>query len=211
MLRLLSALGSHVFFALSFVLVQMYTLWRAFFMHVLPHNAAQYTHDIGEQALPGDVILTRSEGAIVPGFWSHSAICVGDVPGLGQAAIEARGWGVKVVPLRDVMQTHYAVLLRPKLDEAAAVAAAKEARGLVGRGFDFNFGFKDHMRLSCSEVPYVLYRKHLPLKLRPWQHIIDDWDVFLPDDVYKSGHFSLVWHSPDMPKKQLERMRAKTA
>lgn len=120
---------------------------------------------------------------------------------MGQAVVEARGWGVKVAAIAHVMKTHYALLLRPRVEPAVRAQVAKDAWGLVGRGFDFNFAFKDHTRLSCSEVPFVLYEKHMPLKLHPWQSFIKDWDVFLPDDVLKSGYFDVVWFSPDLPAK----------
>lgn len=62
MLGFLKVAGGYVFFAISLLLVLLYTWWRYLFMHVLPHNAARFTKEISKRAQAGDVILTRSEG-----------------------------------------------------------------------------------------------------------------------------------------------------
>lgn len=137
------------------------------------------------QLQTGDVLLVRAEQkfttALLPGFWSHSAMYVGDRRDLDQMSvckdaavrkhwdampadgapfgyvIEAISPGVLISPLEKCLHADHVAVLRPNVSDADRRAAVIEAFSHVGKPYDFEFDFNVTTRLVCTQVIYRAY------------------------------------------------------
>jgi len=135
--------------------------------------------------LPGDIILMRAEGkptaATLPGFWSHTALYLGDreelealgVPAQERArtrwpdfplsggrygfVIEAISPRVQFSPLERALRAGYVAVLRPNLGARDRAAGLAEALSHLGKPYDFEFDFDVQDRLACTELIYRSY------------------------------------------------------
>lgn len=144
---------------------------------------------------PGDVIVTRDFyiGRLVPGYWSHAAVYVGSVGGV-QSVVQARAQGVHALSLGKLFRTQYLAVLRPRVPVYLRRSAARHALSLCGREFDFQFDFGDEHKLSCAEIPYLLYKKDLHLTTQRVNVAGLQREVFLPDNFFHRG-FDVRWVS----------------
>lgn len=132
---------------------------------------------------PGDVLITRKEGALtnyfLPGFWPHAALFLGGEKqfrelGLNDhehvkprwarflacdsqeplRVLEALKDGVFIRSLASPFGSDALLVLRPQLDQSRVGEAL--ARGLFhdGKPYDFDFDFTRADRLVCTEVVY---------------------------------------------------------
>ncbi len=141
---------------------------------------------------PGDVLLTRAEGkltsALLPGFWAHAAIYLGDRAGLatlgldthplvaphwaklaviGNSAgfvVEALSPRVRIAPLPLCLRADHVCALRPNLPPAQIAAAIGEAFGHLGKPYDFDFDFNLSSRIVCTGLVLRSYHGRGPLK-----------------------------------------------
>ena len=135
----------------------------------------------------GDVLLVRAEGkltaALLPGFWAHSAIYLGDrsdLEALGLnshrqvvkhaadvdrtaqpygSVIEAVSPRVQINRLDRCLHADHVAVLRPNLRESEIRAAVAEAFGHLGKPYDFEFDFNISTRLVCTELVYRCYHR----------------------------------------------------
>ena len=143
------------------------------------HRAKRVSVEIRDQIAallrPGDVIVTRHEGAFsnffLPGYWPHAALYVGSAEEFGRLGLETPGevgarWpepltvlealkdGVRFRPLSETLGVDSVAVIRPQIaDEEIAYAIARAAAH-EGKGYNFDFDFFRSDRLVCTEVIY---------------------------------------------------------
>jgi len=124
---------------------------------------------------PGDVLVTRHEGALtnlfLPGFWPHAALYVGtpeDRRAIGlpkdsiagreitpeQTVLEALKDGVLFRPLDSTLAVDAVAVLRPHLSKENIARALERAAVHEGKLYNFDFDFFRSDRLVCTEVVY---------------------------------------------------------
>ncbi len=131
---------------------------------------------------PGDVLLMRNDGrltaAILPGFWTHAALFLGDRSDLEMLGLRAhphvtRHWQeipevagplglvieaqfpcVQLNPLEKCLQVDHLVVLRSDLPASDLASALAEAVGQLGKPYDFEFDFNNSSRVVCTELVY---------------------------------------------------------
>jgi hypothetical protein len=149
-------------------------------------SAAAITPDMLAQIRPclrpGDVLLMRSDNrltaAILPGFWTHAALFLGEradleLLGLRSQPYAAKHWReipedagplglvlealfpcVRLNPLEKCLQVDHLVVLRSALPAREIAAAIAEALGQLGKPYDFEFDFSNSSHIVCTEVIY---------------------------------------------------------
>ncbi|MFT5681715.1 MAG: hypothetical protein ACI8RZ_002621 [Myxococcota bacterium] len=147
--------------------------------------------DIRPLLLPGDILLTRSDGYLsntfLPGNWGHAAMYLGspdqlralgesadleavltesgydgnDKDGQPFSAIEAIGEGVRLSSLEFALHTNLLAVLRPTLSDADKQTAAIRAIKLKGTPYDFSFDVSSQDKIICTELVYRAYSPHL--------------------------------------------------
>lgn len=147
---------------------------------------------------PGDVLLCRAEGklttALMPGFWSHTAIYLGSLAGLELLGVQdhvhaAKRWQdfpaqtsplgwviegvaprVRICGLEACLHADHVLVLRPNLPREEIAAAIGEAFGHLGKPYDFEFDFNVSSHIVCTELVYRCYHRrggiHFPLVKR---------------------------------------------
>lgn len=135
---------------------------------------------------PGDLVLVRARGrlaaALVPGFWSHVAVFLGDPPafhdlapaGLGALPGDGR-WGyvvdaladrgVSVRPLEQCLAADDVAVLRPRLSPGERRDVLGAVLGHLGKPYDFEFDFGSAERIVCTELIYRCYDRHGGIEL----------------------------------------------
>lgn len=122
----------------------------------LPHAHA-LTQDQAEQLLPnlkqGDIFLRRVDdctaNTIIPGFWGHAALYVGN----GEI-IDAVGKGVRRVSVQDFFsEGDHAMVIRPKdLTEEQFNVMNTYAEKQLGKPYDYDIDNQDDSRYFCTEL-----------------------------------------------------------
>ena len=135
---------------------------------------------------PGDVLLMRNDSrvtaAILPGFWIHAAIFLGDKSDLERLGlkthpylekhwnripepsgplgivIEALAPRVKLNPLDKCLCADHVVALRSSLSDTEIAAAIGEAFGHFDKPYDFEFDFNSSARIVCTGLVYRCYQ-----------------------------------------------------
>lgn len=133
---------------------------------------------------PGDVLVTRHEGALtnvfLPGFWPHVALYVGspsqrDALGLklqrstgehvdAEETLEALKDGVRFRLLASTLAVDAVAVLRPALPSEEVARALSRVAVHEGKLYDFDFDFFRSDRLVCTEVVYRAYDGIGPLR-----------------------------------------------
>lgn len=124
--------------------------------------------DAKTKLIPGQVLLTRTEGelttAFIPGFWTHGAIYAGD-----GWVIEAIGAGVVKTDLvsfmmtKDVMAACTPLFATTEQRQAAVAWAVKQ----LGDPYDYDF-ISGNKAFYCFELTYAAYQEATG-KASPWQ------------------------------------------
>ena len=140
---------------------------------------------------PGDVLLIRAEkkvtSAILPGFWAHAALFIGDAAGLESLGIAAQpmvakhsasllqqdaGLGcaieaitprVRVNSIQAVLFADHVAVLRPRLGAGDLRAGVAEAFHHIDKPYDYEFDFNISTRIVCTELIYRCYHKRGPI------------------------------------------------
>jgi uncharacterized protein YycO len=155
--------------------------------------------DLKTKLVPGQVLLTRTEGEmttmLIPGFWSHGAIYVGD-----GWVIEAVGAGVVKTDLVSFMMTKDVMSVCSPLFATTAqrLAAVAWATRQLGTPYDYDFR-SDNKAFYCFELTYAAYQEATgrasPWKLRQTMGV----DTVVGDDFEKAKDKWLFgWDSRQM-------------
>lgn len=142
---------------------------------------------------PGDILVRRFEGYIdkwlIPGWFNHAGIYVGNYGGERKQVIHAISNGVVVEDLIDFMRTDHLIVLRPPAEYIEEAVAC--AKGLVGREYDFEFDFTETLRFSCTELVAFCYDGMIEGKKRFGRHTV------VADDIVACPSLLIVWDSTD--------------
>lgn len=170
---------------------------------------------------PGDILLIRAEkkltSAILPGFWAHAALYVGNQKSLGALGLSddkyaAKNWttlaardkgagcvieaispAVQIVPLSHTLFADHVLVLRPRVNQDHLLASLSEAFGHVGKPYDFEFDFNVSTRIVCTELIYRCFHKRgrieFPLIKRLGRFTLtgDDVAKVVIDSMLKNG------------------------
>ena len=150
-----------------------------------PAITSEVMEALRSQLRPGDVLLVRADekltAAILPGFWAHAAIYLGNKEGLEGAGLAAFPGVAKhlsklpegnsslvleaiaprclVNSLENSLYADHVVVLRPNLPVALLASALEEAFAHLGKPYDFEFDFNVTNRIVCTEVVYRAFHK----------------------------------------------------
>jgi len=139
----------------------------------------------------GDIIIRRFEGYIdkwiIPGWWNHAGIYVGEVDGKQHKVVHAISDGVVVDDLIDFMRTDHMIVLRAP--EGLQEEAIKLAKAAIGSEYDFAFDFNETIRFSCTELVSHCYPEHIKGKKRFGRMTV------VADDIVNAKKLKVVWDS----------------
>ena len=144
---------------------------------------------------PGDIILRRFDGYLssymIPGFWNHAGLYIGDDGENKEQVIHAVSEGVIQEDILNFMRTDHMLVLRLSEDKKGqgTAAAIEKAKSIVGCPYDFGFDFKDTNRFSCTELVAHCYPGVVTGKKRFGK------DTIVADDFYISKKLTTVWDS----------------
>lgn len=116
---------------------------------------------------PGDILLSRTDGelsnVLIPGFWKHLGLYVGDREGVREAVVEAIGKGVTATPLASfAMQKDYICVLRSTIAaESERSQVADWVWSKIGSPYDFAFASSTEA-FYCAELGHSGYKIFCP-------------------------------------------------
>lgn len=144
---------------------------------------------------PGDILIRRFEGYLssymIPGFWNHAGIYIGDDGEKVEQVVHAVSEGVIQEDLLNFMRTDHMLVLRAS---AGIKGAIEKAKSIVGRPYDFGFDFKDTNRFSCTELVGFCHPGVVKGKMRFRKYTI------IADDFCNSKYLTKIWDSRDQKR-----------
>lgn len=151
----------------------------------------KHYRDLDHVIQPGDILIRRFEGYIdkwlIPGWWNHAGMYVGEVEGKQHKVVHAISDGVVVDDLIDFMRTDHLIVLRAP--EGLQEEATKRAKAAIGSDYDFAFDFNETLRFSCTELVAHCYPGHVDGKKRFGRVTV------VADDIVNTPTFKVVWDS----------------
>lgn len=144
---------------------------------------------------PGDIILRRFDGYLssymIPGFWNHAGLYVGDIDGKPEQVVHAVSEGVLQEDFLNFIRTDHLIILRPPAGKKGLVrnTAIKEALKVVGSPYDFGFDFENANRFSCTELVDYCYPELVKGKKRFGRRTV------VADDFANCQKLKVVWNS----------------
>lgn len=130
---------------------------------------------------PGDVLLVRADRklttSLLPGFWTHVAIYLGNLRSLepldisahpyvalhwnqipessdSACVIEARPPAVMISTIERCLYADHVLALRPNVSRDELRSSLCEAFGHMKKRYDFKFDFRASSRIVCTELVY---------------------------------------------------------
>lgn len=147
-----------------------------------------HTREIVEVLKPGDILLRRYDtylsSVLIPGYWSHVAIYVGD-----DKVVHAVGEGVVSEDILAFTRCDDIVVLR-SMDEVLATNAVEKAHKELERKaqYDFEFDLEEADKFYCSELISFCY--DYP------ECLMSDYKYLLPDKFLECKQFTIIWKRP---------------
>jgi hypothetical protein len=141
---------------------------------------------------PGDLLLVRADckltSMVLPGFWTHTAIYLGNqrlLEPLGIAVhpyvaphwpklvesgdsvcvIEARPPAAMISTLARCLYADHVLAVRPALSQEEIRSSLCEAFGHLKKGYDFSFDFRASSRIVCTELIYRIFDGKGPISV----------------------------------------------
>lgn len=155
------------------------------------HLKGSHYRKVEQLIQPGDIIIRRFEGYLdkflIPGWFNHAGIYVGDIDGKPRRVVHAVSEGVVVGDLIDFMRTDHMIVLRAQ--EGLQDEAINRARVAIGQEYDFAFDFKNTLRFSCTELIDHCYPGRIIGKKRLGRKTI------VADDIVNTSSFDVIWDS----------------
>ena len=151
-----------------------------------PAITPEIIRDLRQKLHPGDILLVRADekltAALLPGFWSHAAIYLGNRQDLAQCGLQndplmsrfeeaaaddqERGFVIEAVaprlvvnPLERSLFGDHVLALRPNVPAEMIGGALREAFAHLGKPYDFEFNFNVTNRIVCTELVYRAFHK----------------------------------------------------
>ncbi len=151
----------------------------------------QHYRDLSAIIQPGDILIRRFEGYIdkwlIPGWWNHAGIYVGEVDGKSHKVVHAISDGVVVDDLIDFMRTDHMIVLRA--EDWRRGDAVKRATNAIGSDYDFAFDFNETLRFSCTELISHCFPGIINGKKRFGRYTV------VADDIVNTKPLIVVWDS----------------
>ena len=151
----------------------------------------KHYRDLNEIIRPGDIIIRRFEGYVdkflIPGWWNHAGMYVGEVDGKNHKVVHAISDGVVVDDLIDFMRTDHMIVLRA--EDWRREDAIKRAKDAVGSDYDFAFNFNETLRFSCTELVSHCFPEVIKGKKRFGRYTV------VADDIVNTKALTVVWDS----------------
>ena len=149
--RLICWLGSHIKWE-----GWLHPFWVTFNPQTFRLKARHY-RQVVKLLQPGDILVRRYEGylntMLIPGWWNHTGLYVGDYNGKHEQVIHALAEGVRADDLIDFMRTDHMIALRLiEKNDHWKTYALKTAAELDGKPYDFVFDFDDDTHYCCTEL-----------------------------------------------------------
>ena len=144
---------------------------------------------------PGDIVLRRYEGYLssymIPGFWNHAGLYVGDDGEDKEQVVHAVSEGVIQEDILNFMRTDHMLVLRLAKDKKGrgAASAIAKAKLIVGSPYDFGFDFKNTNRFSCTELVAYCYPGIVKGSKKFGKQMI------VADDFYNCSKLKKIWDS----------------
>lgn len=140
---------------------------------------------------PGDILIRRFDGYLssymIPGFWNHAGIYIGDDGNKPEQVIHAVSEGVIQEDLLNFMRADHMAVLRPQ--KRNYQEAVDKAKSIVGKPYDFGFDFQDANRFSCTELVAHCYPGLVEGSKKFGKQVI------IADDFYGCNDMITVWNS----------------
>lgn len=181
---------------------------------------------------PGDILIrgynNYLDSYFIPGFFTHSALYLGDVPNEHnitlmpsakeefyvegeQMVVHAMAEGVFMEDLLNFCRCDYLVVLRAsKTTQEDVDDIYNRALMKLGTPYDFQFDFSRYNNLSCTEFVYLCMQEKLHeegVKLRDRRAPFTLRPTLIPDDFINSS-LTLVWHSKAIPEGTFQKIKA---
>jgi hypothetical protein len=151
----------------------------------------KHYREVEQLIRPGDVLVRRFEGYLdkflIPGFWNHAGIYVGEIDRRDHRVIHSISDGVVVDDLIDFMKTDHMIVLRAP--EKYQDEAIERAKTIIGTDYDFAFEFGDSLRFSCTELVNYCFGGIIKGKQRFGRFTI------IADDIVYASTLDMIWDS----------------
>lgn len=144
----------------------------------------------------GDIILRTYDhyldGAIIPGFYSHAALYLGD-----DLIIHAVADGIIYTDPYEFAKCDGLAIIRPNVGYGFIERACKYAIDQLGKEYDFWFNFDNENTYCCTELVYWSYKDVLPIKPKLIKKMFGtvQQEIISPDDFLTAEKCTLVWES----------------
>lgn len=167
----------------------------------------EHYRKLSKKLKPGDIVIRRFEGYVdkwlIPGFWNHAGIYIGDDEKRPEQVIHAVSEGVIQEDILNFMRTDHMLVLRLISKKGKATQKAIEtAKSIVGKPYDFGFDFKDTNRFSCTELVAYCYPGIIQGKKRFGKETI------VADDICNCSKLTKIWDSRHEDVKQMSVVKS---
>ena len=189
------------------------------------------TRTIMNTLAPGDILVrgykNYLDGYVIPGFFSHVALYMGDVPNKEkielipsirekfyaegeQMVVHAMAEGVFMEDLLDFCRCDYLVVLRSsKITPDDVDDIYNKALRQLGTPYDFQFDFSRYNNLSCTEFVYLCTEEQMAeenVKLRDRRAPFRLQPTLIPDDFIDSN-LEVIFASSQIPKGTIGKIK----
>jgi len=177
----------------------LHPFWITFYPSTFKLKGKHY-REVEALINPGDILIRRFEGFVstwlIPGWWNHAGIYIGNYEGTSHQVIHAIGRGVCVTDLIDFMRTDDMIVLRPKPTAINwSVYAVKTAIDAIGSGYDWAMKFKKKdSRFCCTEVISECYPSIIRKVKRFGRDTVTGDDI-VGEAERETGELSIIWDS----------------
>lgn len=167
-----------------------------------PLLKAEHWYEIKSKLRVGDVLITRTNSSaangIIPGFYSHSAVYVGNFQGIFRA-VDSSVPAVDDIDVLDLLMhiDHIAVMRAEGVSPSDRMKVANEARKLVGKSYDYSFRF-DNDDFYCSEVVFKAFME-VDEAYRSLFDLVSDplgYPLITPQSIRDGDQWECIFESP---------------
>jgi hypothetical protein len=185
---------------------------------------------------PGDILLrgyvNYLDGYIIPGFFSHAGLYVGEVKESDaanlkpdqiddfrageQMVVHSMAEGVFMEDVINFCRCDYMMILRRNTSlekEESRKTTFKDVYQIalsdLGKAYDFKFDFKDFHSLSCTELVFDCCKgfiRDYEIDVKTRRVMLLKKRLITPDD-FANSKLDLIWKSKSIIDKQMKKIR----